>query len=76
VVSYTVMSPEQVPPTWPQASLPDAFEVLRALVEAEAEAVAEAAAATVEAMYGAEGAGVGLVSSKGDVVLTGLSACF
>jgi hypothetical protein len=29
-VSYTVMSPEQVPPIWPQTSLPDAFEVLKA----------------------------------------------
>ena len=45
-------------------------------MEAEAEAVGEAAAATVEAMYEAEVAGVGLVSSKGDIVLTELSACF
>ncbi len=34
-------------------------------MEAEAEAVGEAAAATVEAMYGAGVAGVGLFSSKG-----------
>lgn len=70
------MSPEQVPPIWPQAPLPDAFEVLGAWAEAEAGAVAEATAATVEAMFEAVGAGVGLVSSKGDVVLIRLSACF
>lgn len=72
------MSPEQVPPIWPQASLPDTFEVLGISVEAEAGAVAEAAVATeattgdgivevemvVGAMYAAVGAGVGLVLDK------------
>jgi hypothetical protein len=70
------MSPEQVPPIWPQAPLPDAFEVLSAWAEAEAGAVAEATAATVEAMFGAIGTGVELISSKGYVVLIRLSACF
>ncbi len=67
-----MMSPEQAPPIWPQAPLPDAFEVLSDW----AKAVAEATAASVEAMFGAIDASVELVSSKGDVVLIRLSACF
>ncbi len=66
------MSPEQAPPIWPQAPLPDAFEVLSGW----AKAVAEATAASVEAMFGAIDASVELISSKGDVVLIRLSACF
>ena len=67
-----MMSPEQAPPIWPQAPLPDAFEVLSDW----AKAVAEATAASVEAMFGAIDASVELVSSKGDVVLIRLLACF
>ncbi len=50
--------------------------MLSAWAKAEAEAVAEATSATVEAMFGAIDTGVELISSKGDVMLIRLSACF